>query len=611
MTIAMRERAAPRSPDQADTCTGVSGGLPTWDLADLYPSESSSELESDRNWLTGECAGFRDAYAGRLASLSAEELFDCICRYDRIQSVSNRLASFAQLRHAEAVTDPDRTKFLSDMQSTLTDASGHLVFFMLELNRIEDSALEEMLSENAHLARYAPFLERVRTMRPYQLSDELEAFLHDRSVVGASAWSMLFDETVGALSFQVDGDSLSLEKTLHLLSDPDRSRREGGARELARVFGGNASLFARITNTLSKEKEILDRWRGLPTPQAGRHLANQVEPEVVDALRESVAAAYPDISHRYYRLKARWLGLEQLEIWDRNAPLPDDDDALVGWEDARDIVLGAYGAFSPDMARHADPFFRKGWIHAALQPGKSPGAFSHPTSSDVHPYILLNYQGRQRDVMVLAHELGHGVHQSLARAQGELLSDTPLTLAETASVFGEMLTFRSLLDRAGDPAARKVLLAGKIEDKINTVVRQIAFYDFERRIHEERRKGELVPEAINAIWMSVQAESLGPAFRFMDGYETFWSYVPHFVHAPFYVYAYAFGDCLVNSLYAVYEDSGPEFVPAYLDMLSAGGTKRHRELLAPFGLDAGETGFWEKGLAMISRLIDELEAYDS
>ncbi len=490
-----QERTAFRSPDVEDASADASGGLPTWDLADLYPSESSGELENDRNWLTGECAAFRDAYAGRLGLLSSGELLDCISKYDRIQSVSNRLMSFAQLRHAEAVTDPDRTKFLSDMQSTLTETSGHLVFFTLELNRIEDSSLEELLSENADLARYAPFLDQVRTMKPYQLSDELEAFLHDQSVVGASAWSMLFDETVGALSFRVNGKSLSLEKALHLLSDPDRSLREESARELARVFGGNASLFARITNTLAKEKEVLDRWRGLPTPQASRHLSNQVEPEVVDALRESVAAAYPGISHRYYRLKARWLELEQLEVWDRNAPLPEDDDVSIGWDEARDIVIGAYDAFSPEMAQHAEPFFRNGWIHAALQPGKSPGAFSHPTSSDVHPYILMNYQGRQRDVMVLAHELGHGVHQSLAREQGELLSDTPLTLAETASVFGEMLTFRSLLCRAGNPAARKVLLAGKIEDKINTVIRQIAFYDFERRVHEERRKGELVPRS--------------------------------------------------------------------------------------------------------------------
>ena len=376
------------------------------------------------------------------------------------------------------------------------------------------------------------------------------------------------------------------------------------------MFSANLKLFARVHNTLAKDKEITDRWRKMPSPMHGRHLANHVEPEVVEALRNAVVAAYPKLSHRYYALKAKWLGLEKLQVWDRNAPLPMETKKVVGWEAARETVLEAYAGFAPEMADLARPFFAEGWIDAAVKPGKAPGAFAHPTVTEVHPYVMLNYLGKPRDVMTLAHELGHGVHQRLAAGQGELLASTPLTLAETASVFGEMLTFRRLLDGAKSPAERKVLLAGKVEDMINTVVRQIAFYDFEVKLHAARREGELTPEAIGALWMSVQGESLGPAFEFMEGYETFWAYIPHFVHSPFYVYAYAFGDGLVNALYAVYAEGEPGFQEKYFEMLKAGGSKHHKELLAPFGLDASDPKFWDKGLSMISGFIDELEAME-
>jgi len=448
-------------------------------------------------------------------------------------------------------------------------------------------------------------------MKPYQLSDEMEKFLHDQSVVGATAWNRLFDETCAALEFDVDGEILNLEGTANLLSDPDRATRQKAAEAFAQTLGENITLFARVTNTLAKEKEIEDRWRKLPTPQSGRHLANDVEPEVVQALRDAVVAAYPKLSHRYYALKAKWMGLEKLEMWDRNAPLPDSDDTIIHWDEARATVSEAYAAFSPKMAELAEPFFTQGWIDAAVKPGKAPGAFAHPTVTDAHPYVMLNYLGKQRDVMTLAHELGHGVHQVLAADQGEMLSSTPLTLAETASVFGEMLTFRKLLDAAPDQAARKRLLAGKVEDMINTVVRQIAFYDFECKLHAARAEGELTPDQINEIWMSVQGESLGPVFNFMDGYETFWSYIPHFIHSPFYVYAYAFGDGLVNALYAVYEEGDPDFEEKYFEMLRAGGSKHHKELLAPFGLDASDPKFWDKGLSLIASMIDELEAMEA
>ncbi|MGB0903999.1 MAG: M3 family oligoendopeptidase, partial [Mangrovicoccus sp.] len=480
-----------------------------------------------------------------------------------------------------------------------------------EINRIPDAQLDALFAENADLARYKPIFDRMRALKPYQLSDELEQFLHDQSAVGASAWNQLFDETLAGLVFTVDGEELNLEATLNLLTEQDRAKREAAAHELARVFGENAKIFSRVHNTLAKEKEIKDRWRKMPSPQMGRHLSNDVEPEVVQALRDAVVAAYPKLSHRYYALKAKWLGLDQLEIWDRNAPLPLEDDRVIGWSDAQNMVLDAYGTFDPKMAEIAQPFFDKGWIDAGVKPGKAPGAFAHPTVVDVHPYVMLNYLGKPRDVMTLAHELGHGVHQVLAADQGELLADTPLTLAETASVFGEMLTFRALLDKAETQEQRKTLLAGKVEDMINTVVRQIAFYDFECKLHAARAEGELTPDDINALWMSVQAESLGPVFNFMDGYEYFWAYIPHFVHSPFYVYAYAFGDGLVNALYAVYEQGDADFQAKYFDMLKAGGSKHHKDLLAPFGLDAADPAFWDQGLSMISGMIDELEAMDS
>jgi len=602
----------PETFDSRDPAGGEAlGSLPSWDLDDLYPAPDCDALKRDLAWLKQETASFAADYAGKLAGQGAADMLRVIQRYEAMNGIMGRVMSYAGLRYYQDTSDAERAKFMSDMQGAITDLSNPLVFFSLEMNRIDDSLLSGLLAENAALDRYKPVLDRMRAMKPYQLSDELEKFLHDNSVVGAAAWNRLFDETMAGLSFEVDGEATSLEATLNLLSDTDRARREVGAKALAEVFTKNLPLFARITNTLAKEKEIEDRWRGLETPQKSRHLANHVEPEVVQALRDAVVAAYPKLSHRYYALKAKWLGLEKLEIWDRNAPLPDEDDTPISWENAREIVVDSYAGFDERLAEILAPFFQRGWIDAAVKPGKAPGAFAHPTVTDVHPYILVNYLGKQRDVMTLAHELGHGIHQTLAADQGELLADTPLTLAETASVFGEMLTFRKLLEEAPNQAARKRLLAGKVEDMINTVVRQIAFYDFECRLHAARAEGELTPDQINEIWMQVQHESLGEGFHFMEGYESFWSYIPHFIHSPFYVYAYAFGDGLVNALYAVYEEGLEGFQEKYMEMLKAGGSKHHSELLKPFGLDASDPKFWDKGLSMISGMIDELEAMEA
>jgi oligoendopeptidase F len=588
------------------------GDLPDWNLDDLYTAPDAPVLERDMDWLQTACADFATKYEGKLADLSAAELLTCVQDYEAIDITAGRIGSYAGLRYYQNTMDSERAKFMADVQDSITDFTTPLVFFSLEFNRLDEAALNGLFATNADLARYKPVMDRMRAMRPYQLSDELEKYLHDASVVGASAWNKLFDETMAGLMFTVAGEEepLNLEATLNLLTDNDRAKREAAARALAAVFDKNIKLFARVHNTLAKEKEIEDRWRKMPSPQYSRHLANHVEPEVVEALRNAVVAAYPKLSHRYYKLKAKWMGLDTLQVWDRNAPLPIETPRLVNWAEATETVMSAYAAFDPRMAEIAKPFFTDGWIDAGVKPGKAPGAFAHPTVTTVHPYVMLNYLGKPRDVMTLAHELGHGVHQVLAAGQGELLSSTPLTLAETASVFGEMLTFRKLLDNAKTKAERNTLLAGKVEDMINTVVRQIAFYDFECKLHAARAEGELTPDDINALWMSVQAQSLGEVFDFMDGYETFWAYIPHFVHSPFYVYAYAFGDGLVNALYAAYADGLPDFQEKYFDMLKAGGSKHHKELLAPFGLDASDPKFWDKGLSMIAGFIDELEAME-
>jgi len=590
------------------------GKLPEWNLADLYNGPDAPELKADLASSESAADAMQSRYAGKLAKLldggkGGAEIAQAVREYEALNDVMGRIVSYASLLYAADTSDPKRQKFFGDIQEKITAISSKLLFFPLELNRLDDDALEKAMSRS-ELSHFRPWLEDLRKEKPYQLEDKLEQLFHEKAVTARAAWDRLFSETMTALKFDVDGEKLSLEPTLNRLLEPDEAKRKAAAEALAKVFKDNVRLFTLITNTLAKDKEISDRWRGFIDVADSRHLANRVEKEVVDALVGAVREAYPRISHRYYAMKAKWLGKKKLAHWDRNAPLPEEPKQVIGWEDARNTVLTAYGDFSPRMADIAGQFFVKGWIDAPVREGKSPGAFSHPTVPSAHPYILLNYQGKPRDVMTLAHELGHGVHQVLANKQGPLMAPTPLTLAETASVFGEMLTFRRLLEQAPSPRERKALLAAKVEDMINTVVRQIAFYSFERKVHTERREGELTSERLGEIWLEVQKESLGPAIELKPGYETFWSYIPHFIHAPFYVYAYAFGDCLVNSLYAVYEKAEKGFAERYLDMLAAGGTKHHKELLVPFGLDASNANFWLMGLKVIEGLIDELEAMD-
>ena len=591
------------------------GLLPAWNLGDLYPAMDSPALKRDLETADDAATTFQKRWRGRLAEEAALPggggLVDAIEAFEALEDRLGRLISYAGLIYAGDTSNPANAKFYGDIQARVTDISARVLFFGLELNRIEDTVMEAALTANPQLARYRPWLADLRLERPFQLEERIEELFLEKAVTGPASWNRLFDETMTGLRFAVRGEELSIEETLNLLQEDDKALRQEAAEALASVFSANLRLFSLITNTLAKDKEISDRWRGFTDIADSRHLANRVEREVVDALAAAVREAYPSISHRYYRLKAGWLGQDALDHWDRNAPLPGMERRPIGWDEARETVMSAYAGFSPRMAEIAGHFFERNWIDAGVRPGKSPGAFAHPTVPSAHPYVLINYLGKPRDVMTLAHELGHGVHQVLAARQGPLMAPTPLTLAETASVFGEMLTFRSLLEKTPDPRQRRFLIASKVEDMINTVIRQIAFYNFERALHTERRQGELTSERIGQIWVETQGESLGPSVRLQPGYETFWAYIPHFIHSPFYVYAYAFGDCLVNSLYAVYLQSDEGFAERYLTMLEAGGTKHHSELLAPFGLDATDPGFWHRGLSVISGLIDELEALEA
>jgi oligoendopeptidase F len=606
MTDVFRAPAAPQQKGH-----NAFGTLPEWDLSDLYPGTESPELKRDLDWSKSEAKAFEADYKGKLEGLAkAGKLYEAVARSEKLGDVTGRLSAFSYLRYALDTQNPEKAKFLGDIGQALTDLSTGLLFWELELNRIDDAVIEAALAKDANLGRYHHWFAELRKAKPYQLDDKLEELFHEKSVTGASAWNRLFDESMAALKFEVLGETLSIEGTLHLLSDKDETKREAAFHGLGKTLDDNKRLFTHITNVLAKDKEISDRWRGFKDIADSRHMANSVEREVVDALESAVRAAYPRLSHRYYAMKAKWFGKAQLNSWDRNAPLPTSDERTFTWDMARDTVLEAYGKFSPKLAEVARPFFGSGWIDGPVKPGKSSGAFAHPTVPSAHPYLMLNYLGKPRDVMTLAHELGHGVHQVLAGPQGSILANTPLTLAETASVFGEMLTFRSMLAKTTDRKQRFAMLSSKVEDMLNTVVRQIAFYSFERRVHTARKAGELTTDELNEIWLEVSRESLGPAIKLNDGYGIFWSYIPHFIHSPFYVYAYAFGDCLVNSLYAQYEKASEGFAERYFDLLKAGGSKHHSELLKPFGLDARDPNFWSLGLGMIEGLIGELDATD-
>ncbi len=596
----------PKKDDPAGGGAVNLGTLPEWNLGDLYSGPTGDDLKADFAAADKRATAF-EAYRGKVADLDGAAFGAAIAEYEAISEIMGKIGSFAQLYQSGDVSNPERGRFYQDVVEKLTVLGGKSLFFTLEINRLDDESLAQKMKQPA-AAHYAPWVRDLRVMREHELSDDLEKLFLDKSTTGRTAWVRLFDETLANMRCKVGDEELTLTATLNRLSDPNGDKRKVAAKAIGAALGGEASLFTLITNVLAKDKGVEDEWRKFPRPVSSRNLANLVEDEVVDALVSAAKGAFKDTAHRYYALKAKWLGKDKLEYWDRNAPLPTAEHRDIPWSEAHSTVRGAYAGFSPKLAAIVDDFFAKNWIDAPARPGKSSGAFSHSTVPSVHPYILLNYLGSPRDVQTLAHELGHGVHQVLAAPQGTLMSGTPLTLAETASVFGEMLTFQALLAQEKNPVQRRALLAGKVEDMLNTVVRQIAFHDFERQVHDARKNGELSQEEICDIWISVQKESLGPVFHFDDEYKYYWSYISHFLHVPFYVYAYAFGDCLVNALYNVYATKAvPDFEAKYLDMLSAGGKLRHKELLAPFGLDATDPGFWRRGMKTIEGFIDELE----
>ena len=584
--------------------------LPTWDLSDLYQSPEDPQLDTDLARLKGEAQAFAKAYEGKVADLSSVELGAAIAAYESMSEGIYKIMSYAHLHFAGQVTDAARGQFRQSMMEQATAILQPTLFFTLEMQALDIADLDAKLTDPA-AAKYAPWIDTsVRPFAQYRLSKDLESYIMEDSATTRAGFVRLFDETMAGLTVEVRGETLSQEQALNNLQSADRSLREESGRAVAGALKDRSQVLTLITNTLAKAKEIEDRTRGYESPMAAKNLGNAVEDEVVEALVSAVRDAYPNLAHRYYAMKAKWLGLDKLHYWDRNAPLPGEDAGDIPYAEAVQTVRAAYKAFSPELEQVAAPFFDNDWIDVPARPGKAPGAFAHPVVPSAHPYLMLNYQGKTRDVMTLAHELGHGVHQRLAADQGLFNSSTPLTLAETASVFGEMLTFRSLLASAKDQAQKKRMLASKVEDMLNTVVRQISFHEFEWAIHNQRKDGELSTEQLNDIWLNIAKRSLGPTFDFEDEYGAFWSYVPHFIHSPFYVYAYAFGDCLVNALYAEYEAKPEGFQDKYFDLLRAGGSKRHSELLKPFGLNAKDPAFWSKGLDFIASLIDELESME-
>ena len=583
--------------------------LPVWNLGDLYSSINSRKILKDLNLIEKLSKSFSKKYEGKVIKLSAIKLLKAIEEIEKIDEIMDKILSYAHLLVSENIENEKNKIFFQQMQEKITKFSSMLIFFTLELNQISDKKIKIFFKEKK-LIKYKNWIINRRSFKPYQLDKKLEKLLQDKSLTSSSAWIRLFDDTIAALRFPFKNKLLSSAEILNFLSDNKSSTRKAAAKSVGKTLGKNINLFATITNTLAKDKSINDEWRKLPNPVSARNLSNVVEDKVVDALSNTVRDSYKQLSHRYYSIKAKWFGIKKLKYWDRNAPLPFQSKKQYTWDSAREIVTKAYTDFNPSIGKIVEIFFEKSWIHAPVMTGKSPGAFSASTVPSVHPYILLNFQGKSRDVATLAHELGHGIHQYLsANKQGHFNSSTPLTLAETASVFGEMLTFKSLLKNEKNLKEKKALLANKVEDMLNTVVRQIAFYQFEKEVHLQRKKSELSTEEICSIWIQVQKESLGPSIEFEEEYKYYWSYIPHFIHSPFYVYAYAFGDCLVNSLYGVYEEGLSNFDKKYITLLESGGSKDYKNLLKPFHLNPSNADFWKKGIKVIENFIDDLEKF--
>lgn len=587
----------------------MSEKLPEWDLNDLYPGMDSPELKKDIAAVSAGALKFETRYKGKLAETTGDEFGASIEEYEKLTETLGRLEAYSYMMHSTNMNDPKISTFYQNVQEKSNDVSGKMLFFELELNKLSDEQLAEKM-QSPKAKNYEPWIKNVRAGRDHMLSEELEKMLHDKQVVGAAAWNRLYDETMASLRFNVGGREVTEpEVTALIASSPEASVRHEAGAEMDRVMKKNMPIFSLVTNTLAKDKQIEDEARGYKKPISARNVENQVEDEVVDALVDSVIDSHAEISHRFYKMKADWLGVDKLEYWDRNAPLPGMPEKKYSWDEAKKIVLAAYHEFSPEMAAIGKKFFDNNWIDVAPKEGKEGGAYAHPTVPSAHPYLMLNFMGKPNDVMTLAHELGHGVHQYLANDQGLLKSNTPITLAETASIFGEMLTFQYMLKHEKDPKQKFAMLAEKTGSMINSTVRQIAFHRFETEVHTERRKeGELAPERLDKIWTKVQSDALGPSVVNDERSSSSWAGIPHLIHTPFYVYGYAFGDCLVNSLYSVHQEGKVEDFPKkYMEMLAKGGSERHQQMLKPFGLDASKPDFWKKGLNVAKNFVDQLE----
>ena len=580
----------------------MSNKLPNWNLKDFYSSFKDEAISQDLEIFQKFTKTFKENYKDKLLSHSSK-LENIIEEYENGNEIGDKLGNYAFLIYATNMDVPEIVQFYQDINEKLTEISSDLIFFTNEINATSDEDFKRLINGSG---KYKSWLNNIRRFKNHQLDEKSEQILLDKNLTASSSWVRFFEEQINDLEFNLDGKDLNSAGVLNLLSDHDEKIRKKAAESIESVFKSEVKTFTFITNTLAKDKITNDKWRRYSSPVDSRNLSNNVENEVVEALTKSVTSNYKNISHRYYELKSKIFKKNQLDYWDRNAPYPNSPKTLIKWEEAKDIVLRSYANFDESFKDIVLMFFQNNWIDAELKSGKSPGAFAASTIPSIHPYILTNFHGKTRDVMTLAHELGHGCHQYLSSKQGLLLSSTPLTLAETASVFGEMMTFRTLLNDSNNET-KKFLLASKIEDMINTVVRQISFFEFEKLIHSARKNGELSSDQICDFWMTTQTESLGPHIRLTDGYKYFWTYIPHFIHTPFYVYAYAFGDCLVNVLIQLYDEGLPDFKNHYIDLLKSGGSKHYSEVLKPFNVDLKNQKSWEKGLSMISGLIDEFE----
>ena len=584
--------------------------LPIWDLSEIYKNINDPKISRDIKNIRGSANNFLKKWKGKINNLSPSDFLICINEYQEINEAIYKIATHSSLTFATNMEDPEISKYNSSISDQITEILSTLIFVTLELSKVDDNTVNNWLNDK-EAKNWEPYLNILRKRNPYLLDPLVEEILIEKSATGRSAWIRLFDETSAALRFPFKNKSLTEAEILNLLSDADPETRKIAGKSLSEVLENNKRIFGMILNVISRDRFIEDNKRGFKRIMSSRNLDNDVEDEVVDKLVNTVDKAMPKLTHRYYKWKANQFGQTKLDWWDRNAPLPHSSENLIKWSEAKDIILDSFSSFHPEISNLAELFFKNNWIDASLRKGKASGAFAHPSVPSLHPYILVNYQGKIRDVMTLAHELGHGVHQILAGKNGLLMAETPLTLAETASVFGEMLVFRKLLDESSI-AQKKQLLSGKIEDMLNTVARQIGFHQFEVKFHEARIKSELTPEEISNIWMETQSHAVGPHINLGDDYRFLWGYIPHFVHTPFYVYAYAFGDSLVNALWYAYQQSDKDiFSNKYIEMLSSGGTKTHNDLLKPFNLSAYDNSFWEKGITMITGLMDELDDLDN